>query len=402
MARRPELPDVVAALYGAPLCPEAWPAALTKLGDYVGGTRVVLTALRLAGGADLHIEDSNSDPNRLALFNQRYTSPDSNPAIPALMGLAPGTIALREQRMSDAEWERCNLYNEIFRPRDLYHGLAAVIVRTGSHLVPVGVSRPKKSGPFAARDVAMLERVVPHLQRAVQVLLRLADLEARKTAYESLWDALTCGVILLDGEGLLFWANRMAAALLARGDGLSVRGGRLFAASRSESRALERLVSSAVATSKGHALMGGNAQSISRPSLARPLALLVAPMPMAQILIGHRPAAVILVGDPEQRSETAPDLIARLYDLTPREAALASLLGQGIDLHRAAERLRMSRHTTRKHLQYIFAKTDTHRQAELVRLLLGSPVGLLGSGLRPVAFDQALAPFGSGGAAPPH
>jgi DNA-binding CsgD family transcriptional regulator len=42
----------------------------------------------------------------------------------------------------------------------------------------------------------------------------------------------------------------------------------------------------------------------------------------------------------------------------------------GADLNHISEELSISLPTVRTHLQHVFDKTDTHRQAELVRLLL--------------------------------
>ncbi|HWG59212.1 MAG TPA: helix-turn-helix transcriptional regulator, partial [Candidatus Acidoferrales bacterium] len=71
------------------------------------------------------------------------------------------------------------------------------------------------------------------------------------------------------------------------------------------------------------------------------------------------------------------ELLTRQYGLTKHEASLADLLLQGSDLREAAEKLGVSMNTVRTHLRLIFEKTDTHRQAELVRVLLRGPAGLL-------------------------
>ena len=46
-------------------------------------------------------------------------------------------------------------------------------------------------------------------------------------------------------------------------------------------------------------------------------------------------------------------------------------LSQGGSIDSAASATNRSRDTMRKHLQAVFGKTGTHRQAELVALLLG-------------------------------
>ena len=59
--------------------------------------------------------------------------------------------------------------------------------------------------------------------------------------------------------------------------------------------------------------------------------------------------------------------IARLKD--GEEAVLADLMIQGCSLESAADRLCVSIHTARTHLKRILLKTDTGRQAELLRLM---------------------------------
>lgn len=58
------------------------------------------------------------------------------------------------------------------------------------------------------------------------------------------------------------------------------------------------------------------------------------------------------------------------FHLTQREATIAKLLCLGYAPTRVALRLSLSVNTVRTHLKNIFSKTHTHRQVDLVRLLL--------------------------------
>jgi DNA-binding CsgD family transcriptional regulator len=117
--------------------------------------------------------------------------------------------------------------------------------------------------------------------------------------------------------------------------------------------------------------------TISRPSVRRPLSLLVVPLCLEyawrQLLTaGEIPSAIILIGDPE--AELAPDTgeLQRCFALTPAEARFASILMAGKRLAEAAAELRVTMHTARTHLKRILSKTGTRRQGELIHLLLGS------------------------------
>ena len=76
-----------------------------------------------------------------------------------------------------------------------------------------------------------------------------------------------------------------------------------------------------------------------------------------------------------------------LYQLTRNETHVALHLAGGLDPQRIAAEMGISCHTVRSHLGKIRAKTDTHNQGELVRLLLAGPAALTQTGAE--AFSQA-------------
>ena len=63
-------------------------------------------------------------------------------------------------------------------------------------------------------------------------------------------------------------------------------------------------------------------------------------------------------------------ILAKTFRLTPSEARLASIVARGASTQIAARELKISPDTARNQLKAVFAKTDTHRQSELVALLL--------------------------------
>jgi DNA-binding CsgD family transcriptional regulator len=67
-------------------------------------------------------------------------------------------------------------------------------------------------------------------------------------------------------------------------------------------------------------------------------------------------------------------VLQSLYDLTPAETRLAVEMANGRDLDEISEHFGISKHTVRAQLKAVFQKTDTRRQAELVKLLLTLPL----------------------------
>jgi len=374
MSKDPLL-DTVAAIYDAALQPEAWAPALSRVGELVRGTWTLMAAMRATGETEFISQDAKGDAGHMALFRDKFTQPDTNPSVPRLMSFQNGGMVLLEQDMSDDDWHRCALYREIYCPAGIYHGLGALVMKSDSHLIAMGVNRPKSFGRFSSRDLKLLGQTLPHLRRAMQVFLLLADAKSQNAAHLAPWDMLGFGVVLLDAAGKILWRNREATRILERADGLAIHGTCLSAANPLENAELQSVIRLAISTSQGRMGRPGAPLSISRPSLARSFALLVAPIRMERVFL-HEPAAVVFITDPERESETPVSMLERLYGLTPREAALAALLLRGLDLKEAAGQLGTSMNTARTHLRLIFEKTDTHRQSELIHLFLRGPAGL--------------------------
>ena len=83
-------------------------------------------------------------------------------------------------------------------------------------------------------------------------------------------------------------------------------------------------------------------------------------------------AAVVYLSDTQAASPASAQQLIDLFDLNATEAALALQLVQGRTLAQAAREMHLTEQTARTYSKRIFAKTGTHRQADLVRLILTS------------------------------
>lgn len=183
---------------------------------------------------------------------------------------------------------------------------------------------------------------------------------------EAALDRLPVGVIVVDATGHALFMNRRGAALCAAEDGLSLDGGRqVRTAFPAETASLHRAVAETLAGG------GTAALSISRPSLKRPLSVLIGPLPRPPAAGG--PSAALYISDPDDLPLVPVEQLARLLDLTPSEARLAHSLALGHSVEEAAGLSEITVSTARTYLKQVFAKTGTARQAELVKLVLGLP-----------------------------
>ena len=87
----------------------------------------------------------------------------------------------------------------------------------------------------------------------------------------------------------------------------------------------------------------------------------------------QRPLALLIVADPEAPAPLEPQALQTLFGLTPWEARLAVSLANGKKLEEIAQSAHVSLNTAKTQLRIAFEKTGTHRQAELVKLVLSHP-----------------------------
>jgi DNA-binding CsgD family transcriptional regulator len=115
--------------------------------------------------------------------------------------------------------------------------------------------------------------------------------------------------------------------------------------------------------------------SLLLPQAGKPHALQVQVLPARSsgaLTVVHL-AALAFIADPGAVPPSRARTLRELYKLTPTESRLADLFLPGQELKQTAEELKLSYESTRFHLKQIFRKTNTTRQAELLRLLLAIP-----------------------------
>jgi len=83
------------------------------------------------------------------------------------------------------------------------------------------------------------------------------------------------------------------------------------------------------------------------------------------------PAIVVTITDPVLPIDVEPEVLAKLYGLTRREADLAVQLSAGLELRAAATAAGMSYNTARSHIRLLFHKTGAKSQLQLVSILRG-------------------------------
>jgi DNA-binding CsgD family transcriptional regulator len=185
-------------------------------------------------------------------------------------------------------------------------------------------------------------------------------------------DRIVGGVILVDEGGAPILTNRAADRILAANDGLALDREGPSAANPKQTDELRRLLSEAAATGAAKGIEAGGVMRLARPSRRASLEVVVAPLRRgaSPMFACSAATAAIFVADPDARTERPPERLRRLYGLTRMEAEVATRISDGMTLGELGDALDISIHTVRGHLKELLRKTGTHRQVDLIRVLL--------------------------------
>ncbi len=177
-------------------------------------------------------------------------------------------------------------------------------------------------------------------------------------------DILAFGVVLIGCNGVAF-ANRAARAVHEAGDGLVIDT-TIHTGSSHLAGELRTLVGDACAAGETGADHLASL-SVPRPSGRRDLLLIACGLPDAGTAEAR---AVVFISDPERRPAVPGAVLADLFELTPTETEVARALAVGRRTDQIAADLGVSQTTVAFHMRNLFQKTGTHRQADLIALVL--------------------------------
>jgi DNA-binding CsgD family transcriptional regulator len=279
--------------------------------------------------------------------------------------LAVGTVSSERTLVGRRAWLRSEFRNEFVLPQGIDAGLMSIVERDAQHETVISLWRPRGVDDWERSHFELLARLTPHLRRALSIAHAI---DARAAAERSLPEALEVspyGAILLGPHGRAIFVNRSAEQILAQNDGLTLIRGTLRASRADDHAAIGRAVAAAF-DDRDMTSKTGRAVRVSRPSGRRPFVLRVTPLCRGS----SASSALVTLLDLEREPRGSATVLREVFGLTLKEAEVALLVVEGRGLRAVAESLGVTLSTVRVHLQRVFEKTQTHRQAELARLLL--------------------------------
>jgi DNA-binding CsgD family transcriptional regulator len=371
-------------IYDAAVGGTPWDSVGHGLAALVHARSASLMAGDVARGAVELLSHANIPEEAVAAYGTRYRHVDLWTARAARHATGPeARIYTSGHLVPEEEFLRSEFWNEFGRRYGLRYVLGTVLPLGAAGAMPVGLHRPAGAPPFAEEEKRLLEAVLPHLRRALQLRHRLAAAEARAPGPEpglAALDGLSTGIVVLDAELGVTLANFAAEALAKRSAGFRFSQTRSAAGRRTGFEPLRREERDGLlALVAGAAIRGeaGGAMRLSAGPGKPPVAVLVTPLPArlagpSLTLAGRVPGrALVMLRELGEAAAPRIGVLRDLFGLTAAEAEVARALAGGATKSSVALARGIAETTVRTQVRAVLTKTGAANLRDLERLLAG-------------------------------
>ena len=366
---------LVGQLYDAALVPEKLPEALAALTRWLDGDTCHLVGWDGQSGAPLLSTTIGFDEGIGPDYAAHYAAIDPRRLI-AEQKLSTGELLLCHEHFDARFVSRSEFFQDYLLPIGVYHTLASTLIRNDRQLVQIAFQRYVGHAHFSPREALFLQRLIPHLQRAIGLMLRCNDQHQQSIFMASGLAATALALIAVDSAGRLLYCNPSGDALLREGEVIRLRDGLLCLGKGSRKSGSEDLTNAISETARSgrplNLLLGKHKHPHRRYSLTLTAIPRQGTMPALASLSVASGVLCILAPLDHRRVATTRQLI-ELLGLSAAEARLARALASGESLEDYARESDLRLPTVKTQLRSIFAKTACDRQASLMRLITAIP-----------------------------
>lgn len=264
--------------------------------------------------------------------------------------------------MPRTAFEREPLWREWFRPQGFTGVMAAPILFEGTRCaVTVAFSGGRRR--FDDDAFARLERRAGIFARALRLRREREGLRRLLAVTEEFRQEQGEALLLLDREGRVLQATELGERLLAEGDGLYLRHGRLACRWSEDGAGWDRLQAMAWASGRHGPLPPLRVRRYGR----QPLLVRACRLPARSLL--DPPLLVLQVRDPERIRRPSPAALVQAFGLTATEARTLLVWLETGSGRETARRIGRSPDTVRSHLDNVMGKFGVRGRFALLQQL---------------------------------
>ena len=363
-------------IYDAALDPALWLHVLEGSAGFVGGVASSLFMKDSIRKTHNTIHAWGYDPDYTRIYIEKYGQLDPFATAQCFfeIGIPISIVDIIPHR----EHRKSQFFREWVQPQHWIDAIAATLERSATTYAAFSVIRHENNGVVDEKVRQRMKLIVPHVRRAVLIgkIIDLHKLEA--AAFSDTLDGLATAVFLADAGGRIVHTNAAGHAMLTEDAVVRGIGGKLTVADAAADHALHDILMN---SESGDTAVG-------TAGIAVPLFSRVGERYVAHVLpltsgarrkagMAYCAVAAVFVRKAAVDLPHPLETVASIFKLTPAEMRALMMVVQIGGVPDVALVLGVSEATVKTHLQRIFAKTNTSRQADLVKLVAGymSPLG---------------------------
>jgi len=360
------LSDTIGAIYDCALDPQRWSDAIRRIVELCESTAGGLCVHDLRNVEDVHLFEIGYTKEFSQLVQKHY---QQSPFATASIVHEVGNVLTLATICPDEELFESRFYHDVLKPYGIFDYIGLNALRTSGRVASVHASRTVSAPRYGQREISIFNLLSPHICRTLAISDALDIRTLNSEMLEATLDALVAGVYLVARDGRVVYMNAAAERQIRTSNALRIVGNRLLPTDP-ETRdallqAIDDIATDEVKICAGHSIAIPGAECAGYVST-----LLRLDRGARQSLMAPFAASVaVFMQEPAQVPVMPGEAFAKLYRLTSGELRVLLALAQGLGGKEAADMLGISEPTIRTHLQNIFSKTGTSRQADVLRLL---------------------------------
>ncbi len=365
-------------IYATASNPDAWTPMLHELieaTDSRSARMLVLNAEadKVTSSIKINIDDS---------YHRQYVDYYVNkcPWRPELRRRPPGRLYSTYLHFScrQPDFYNTEFFNDWARTQDIHHGICGTIYQDDDKTIQLLIQRTRDQGHYTEADAEAVNRLVPHMQHSLLIAGKIAGSRAQAEAIAMAAGYEALPFLVMDKSLKVIFFTSAAKSLITEIALLGIKKDKLFIKDELYNKRLNRLLQQCLKAADSRLFhTAGESLAIQRPG-SQNLHLVIRPLhPEIPLLLGQSGLYVaVYFYEPEAPVTLDSERLRSLYALSEAEARVAAAMVATPDSAEISKQCAISMHTVRSHVKSIFAKTQTHNRAELMKCLLTGPARL--------------------------
>ncbi len=366
----PPVPALLDRIYSGIRAPATWPEIVRAIGDYLGADIGLMLSPSLPGALAVPLVVYGLDMSVIADAYPKYAGRAEFTNRALATGRVPGAF-LVDELMAPEEQATNTFWQEIGVSLGVTSGIFTML-RTpeeNRRSVIMNFYRLGERPRFDRDDVKRMEALIPHLRRALGVILDSPP--AATPDVKEFYNSIGAPCFLLGADGRVAHANRAGEQLLGEGGGIALRDGKLILSDAPAQAELNAALARTIGEGWSAKFRTGAELLAHRPSGGAPLVLVATPLGAENAIaaLANPVRCALFVLEEKLRSDGLAGRLQRLYGLTAAEAEICIEIASGGALAEIAEVRGTTPGTVRTQVKAAFAKTGARRQADLAALV---------------------------------